>query len=634
MSSRSNWRNSVAFAYDAAAAAVAWVVAYLLRFNFDLPAPYGQAMTINLLWVVPVQAAVFSRARMYRGLWRYASLIDLRRIVLSALTGAMAIVLVVYIARRPDVPRSVIVMYPLLLTALMAGSRLAYRSWKEGHFARLDSSETKRVIILGAGRAAANLLSAVSRSPEWRFVGLLDDDASKRGREIYGVKVVGRLDELSTLAEALDIDQAIVAMPGQPHGVRRRAVELCNQAGIATLTVPSYEDIVSGRVRASSLRKVELEDLLGRDPIQLDSDGLSRFLGMKCVLVTGAGGSIGSELCRQIIRHRPAMLVLFELNEYALYQIHDELSALGGAGQLIPVAGDVKDASRLEQVFTSFKPDVVFHAAAYKHVPLMEQLNAWQAVRNNALGTLATLRAADRSGAKAFVLVSTDKAVNPTNVMGATKRLAELICLGYRRGSTIKIVTVRFGNVLGSTGSVVPKFRHQIAQGGPITVTDREMTRFFMSISEAAQLVLQAGMMGRGGEIFVLDMGEPVKIVDLARDMIRLSGLSEEEIKIVFTGLRPGEKLYEEVLADHEQTLPTPHPKLRVARATQMPDERSLDQIVEWVGQDRQVDDQAVRQDLGRWVPEYRSSESPLQDRGGTPPVLAEVISLPKRQGA
>ncbi|MBS1216509.1 MAG: polysaccharide biosynthesis protein CapD, partial [Proteobacteria bacterium] len=317
-----NWRNAIAFAHDAAAAAAAWAIAYLLRFNFDVPPQYEQAMLSNLAWLVPMQAVIFAQARMYRGLWRYASLIDLRRIVLSAIAGAVGIGLVAFVARRPDIPRSVIALYPLLLAGAMAGSRLAYRSWKEGHLSRLETTETKRVVILGAGRAAANLLRSVGTNPEWRFVGLLDDDAAKRGRDINGVKVLGRLDDLPALAESLEIDQAIVAMPSQSHSVRRRAVDICTRAGVAALTVPAYEDIVSGRVRASSVRRVELEDLLGRDPVQLDTDGLARFIGGKCVLVTGAGGSIGSELCRQIARHRPEKLVLLELNEFALYQIH------------------------------------------------------------------------------------------------------------------------------------------------------------------------------------------------------------------------------------------------------------------------------------------------------------------------
>jgi FlaA1/EpsC-like NDP-sugar epimerase len=349
---------------------------------------------------------------------------------------------------------------------------------------------------------------------------------------------------------------------------------------------------------------VELDDLLGRDPIQLDEAGLHEQLTAKVVLVTGAGGSIGSELCRQILRFTPKTLVLYEAGELALYNIEQELSRKFPGLDIAYLAGDVRDAVRLEQVFAEYQPGVVFHAAAYKHVPLMERHNAWQAVRNNVYGTWQVAQCAKRHGVAKFVLISTDKAVNPTNVMGSTKRMAEMLCQGLQEEGGTRFVIVRFGNVLGSNGSVIPKFREQIAKGGPITVTHPEITRYFMSIPEAAQLVMQAGCMGKGGEIFVLDMGEPVKIVDLARDMIRLSGLSEGDIRIEFTGLRPGEKLYEELLADDENTLPTPHPKLRIAQARAV-SEGELQGMLDWIGRDTPASDEAVRGQLRRWVPEY-----------------------------
>ena len=333
------------------------------------------------------------------------------------------------------------------------------------------------------------------------------------------------------------------------------------------MTVPALSDIVSGKVNVSSLRDIELDDLFGRDAVDLDVPGIEGFLKGRTVLVTGAGGSIGSELCRQITRFAPARLVLFDQSEFALYTIEQEFLDQRSSIEVVAAIGDAKDAPRLAEVFSRWRPDVVFHAAAYKHVPLMETDNAFQAVRNNVLGTLNVARAALEAGTEKFVLVSTDKAVNPTNVMGASKRVAELVCQALQGGSSTQFVIVRFGNVLGSTGSVVPRFRAQITRGGPVTVTHPEIRRYFMSIPEAAQLVLQAGQMGKAGEIFVLDMGEPVKIVDLARQMIRLSGFAEGDIGIEFTGLRPGEKLYEELLADEEHTLPTPHAKLRIAKA-------------------------------------------------------------------
>jgi FlaA1/EpsC-like NDP-sugar epimerase len=378
--------------------------------------------------------------------------------------------------------------------------------------------------------------------------------------------------------------------------------------GVKALTIPSYDDLLSGRVEISQLREIELDDLLGRDAVQLDEAGLHKQLTGKVVLVTGAGGSIGAELCRQIARFSPNKLVLFEASEFALYNIEQELSKEFSQLDIVYLAGDVRDATWLDHVFETYKPSVVFHAAAYKHVPLMERHNAWQAVRNNVFGTWQVGRHAQKHGVDKFVLISTDKAVNPTNVMGTTKRMAEMICQGLQKLNGTRFIIVRFGNVLGSNGSVIPKFRAQIANGGPITVTHPEITRYFMSIPEAAQLVMQAGCMGQGGEIFVLDMGAPVKIVDLARDLIRLSGLNEDDIKIEFSGLRPGEKLYEELLADDENTLATPHPKLRIAQA-RMVSATELQLMHTWIASDAAIADSEVRQNMRQWVPEYTPDE-------------------------
>jgi FlaA1/EpsC-like NDP-sugar epimerase len=350
---------------------------------------------------------------------------------------------------------------------------------------------------------------------------------------------------------------------------------------------------------------VELDDLLGRDPVTLDAAGLEDQLKGNTILVTGAGGSIGSELCRQIAHFKPGTLILYEQSEFALYTIEQELRAIFPELDSRFFIGDVRDEVRLDEVFAKFNPAVVFHAAAYKHVPLMEENNAWQAVRNNVLGTCCVAQAALRHGVAKFVLISTDKAVNPTNVMGASKRLAEMVCQSLQQTAGTRFIMVRFGNVLGSTGSVIPKFRAQIAKGGPITVTHADITRYFMSIPEAAQLVLQAGLMGQGGEIFVLDMGEPVKILDLAKDLIRLSGMTEEDVRIEITGLRQGEKLYEELLADNEHTLPTPHPKLRIAQARAV-DAVWLEKLLGWVAQRTIHSDEEVKRNLSQWVPEYQ----------------------------
>jgi FlaA1/EpsC-like NDP-sugar epimerase len=603
------WQTWVTVLHDVAVAAAAWLAAYQLRFNFEVSEYYAGLMFADLVWILPVQAFLSWRAGMYLGLWRYASLTDLRRILVAAGLGALGIAMIVVLFQRTEVPRSVVVLYPILLAGLMCGSRIAYRAWKEGRLARLAADGSKRVIVLGAGAAGASLLKSLGRSPEWTFVGLLDDDPDRQGRDIDGVKVLGPLEALPEIADRRGIDQAIIAMPGATHSARKRAVALCSRAGIPAMTVPSYEDLVSGRVSYSQVRPVELDDLLGRDPVALDSAGLREWLHGRTVMVTGAGGSIGVELCRQIARFSPARLVLFEANELALYSVEQEFHEHLGDVTIDCLIGDVKDPLRVAQAMQAFRPSALFHAAAYKHVPLMEDANGWEAVRNNALGTWRVAQAAIANGVEKLVLVSTDKAVNPTSIMGASKRLAELLCqsLGAER---TRIVMVRFGNVLGSTGSVIPKFKEQIARGGPVTVTHPEITRYFMSIPEAAQLVLQAGLMGQGGEIFVLDMGEPVRIADLARDMIRLSGFTEDDIKIAFTGLRRGEKLYEELLADNEHTLATRHPKVRAMRALAAPDPAWVRAAVAWLEAPAPLDDDAVRSELARLVPEYRPPES------------------------
>jgi FlaA1/EpsC-like NDP-sugar epimerase len=595
----------LALAHDLCAAALAWAAAYYLRFNFDLPPDYRGEMWRTLFWVAPLQLLIFWYMGLYRGIWRYASVADLRRIFMAVLLAAMLIPLVLWMFRIDAVvPRSVLILDPILLLLAMGGDRLLYRLWKEQGLFGAIKLQGEPVLVLGAGEAGVGLARDLARSRDWHQVGFLDDDADKQGRVLNGVKVLGGLDSLPYWAERLGVSQVIIAMPSATHQMRKHAIDLANRNGIKALTVPAFDDLLSGRVAISQLRAVELDDLLGRDPIQLDDAGLHQQLTGQVVLVTGAGGSIGSELCRQIARFTPQKLVLFDAGEFALYNIEQELKGKFPQLDIVYLAGDVKDDVRLEQVFAEYRPRVVFHAAAYKHVPLMERLNTWQAVRNNVFGTWRVAACSQRHGVEKFVLISTDKAVNPTNVMGTTKRLAEIVCQGLQRPEGTRFVIVRFGNVLGSNGSVIPKFREQIAQGGPLTVTHPEITRFFMSIPEAAQLVMQAGYMGRGGEIFVLDMGEPVKIVDLAKDLIRLSGLNEDDIRIEFTGLRPGEKLYEEVLADDENTLPTPHPKLRIAKARPV-DGAELQALQDWVSQQEILPDDAVRQGMRQWVPEY-----------------------------
>jgi FlaA1/EpsC-like NDP-sugar epimerase len=651
-----NIRTVIAFGHDVVAAAIAWSLAYLFRFNFEIPFVYLASLEEILPWVVPIHAAAFLFFGLYRGLWHYASLPDLRRILFAVSASATAVPLVLYMLQiLVGVPRTVLILAPILLLFIMGSSRLAYRFWKEHRLYGQSKTDGNLVLVMGASDAAVGLVKELTRNVEWRVAGFLDDDPARRGLMLHGFKVLGRINDLPVVARKLGVGHAIIALtssasdrrksyrahsdrrrPDRLLRDRRRALQMCAAAGVKALIIPSYNDLVSGNIKVSQIRTVEPEDLLGRDPVVLDNDGLHDLLTGKTVLITGAGGSIGSELCRQIAKFTPAQLVLFELNEFALYNIEQEFQADFPEIPMIFAIGDVKDEARLSQVFLQYRPAIVFHAAAYKHVPLMEQENAWQAVLNNVRGTHVLAQAAIRYGVEKFVLISTDKAVNPTNVMGASKRLAEMVCQALQqsiaspdspaenvsgkivsggrleRRQEPRFVMVRFGNVLGSAGSVIPKFREQIEKGGPITVTHSEITRYFMSIPEAAQLVQQAGLMGgkrRGGEIFVLDMGEPIKIADLARDLIRLSGLSEDEIKIVYNGLRPGEKLHEELLADDENTLPTPHPKLRIAQARQV-DKKWLTALLAWLDEHPALSDEEVRRELPRWVPEYSGTES------------------------
>jgi FlaA1/EpsC-like NDP-sugar epimerase len=575
-----------------------------LRFNLDIPAYYFSGLSGTLLWVVPLQAAVFVAFGLYRGLWRFASLPDLQRIVLAVSVAAVLVPLVLVMFRvQTVVPRSVLLLDPLLLVLFMGGSRFAYRVWKEHRLYAVFATAGQPVLVLGAGESGARLTKELARSREWFVAGLLDDDPAKHGRLIHNVKVLGPLDEMAHWARHFGVKNAIIAMPGADSTVLRRVARLCASNGVRALSVPAYEDVINGTLSVSTVHEVGLDDLLGRDPISLDSPELVEWLGRRVVLVTGAGGSIGSELCRQIARAGPARIVLVELSEFALYRIDEELSQRFPGIALSLYVADVKNERRVRDIMEQERPSVVFHAAAYKHVPLMEHANAWEAVRNNALGTLVIAKASVECGAQKFVLVSTDKAVNPTNVMGASKRMAEMVCQGLQNGGT-SFVIVRFGNVLGSAGSVVPKFREQIERGGPLTITHPEITRYFMSIPEAAQLVLQAGFIGAGGQILVLDMGEPVRIIDLARDLIRLSGRNPDEIPIEFIGLRPGEKLYEEPLADAEATLPTLHPKVRVAQARGF-SSKQMSELTVWLRQEKLLEDADVRDNLRRWIPEY-----------------------------
>lgn len=560
-------RPVLVFVHDLLMVPVAWLASYWLRFNLnEIPPEYLSRALGTIPALMVVQALAFYWSGMYRGVWRFASLPDLIRILKAVAVGAaISFGLFFLLFWLDKIPRSMVLLYPLLLSIFLSGPRFLYR-WSKDR--RLTLTTGKRVLIVGAGRAGEILVRDLLRKQghEYSPVAFVDDKPRRHGQDLHGVPVVGYCEEIPGLVERLDIEIIMLAVPSARATQLRHLVELCEKSGVPFQTVPALDALMSGQVSINELREVSIEDILGRDPVSLDWDAIREGLSGKTILVTGGGGSIGSELCRQIAALQPAQLILLENSEYNLYALDMELGQRFPAVQLTNCLGDVRDAAKVEQLFSELRPDVVFHAAAYKHVPMLEhQLR--EAVYNNVQGTRNVALAADRHGCSEFVLISTDKAVNPANVMGATKRVAEIFCQNLDGQSQTRFITVRFGNVLDSAGSVVPLFREQIRAGGPVTVTHADMERYFMTIPEAALLILQSAVLGNGGEIFVLDMGEPVKIQYLAEQMIRLSGKEPGvDIVIVCTGLRPGEKLYEELFHEQEKLEHTQHKKILLAR--------------------------------------------------------------------
>ncbi len=601
-------RAALSLLIDAGVIVACWNITYLFRLGFDrwLSARPGYDGAV-LAGIVALYLLAFIAFKVPQSLWRFSGFGEVKRLTLACLLAGLAAALAVRGLGLVKVPRAVLTLHPIVALMGVVLVRIGYRMVYEHARSRITGSqqEIRRAIVLGAGGAARRLLAGIHQQG-WLVLGLLDDDPAKRGARIAGVPVLGPLDAVQRADVRGAATHVIVALPSATPEQRRRALALAAQSGLPVVTVPSADELAGGR-RLERLRAIEPEDLLGRAPVQLDEAGIGQLIAGQTVLVTGAGGSIGSELCRQVAHFGPARLVLVELSEFNLYSIEQALGEAFPQVELLRLIGDVKDLPQMRALMQRWQPALVFHAAAYKHVPLMEAHNAAAALRNNTLGTFHAALAAAEAGVPRFVLISTDKAVNPTNVMGASKRAAEMVvsALATQHPGT-RFMAVRFGNVLGSSGSVIPKFKEQIAKGGPVTVTHPDIIRYFMTIPEAARLVLQAAAIGESGQVLVLDMGEPVKIVDLARQMIRLAGHTEAEIGITFTGLRAGEKLFEELLADADQTLATGVERLRVARLqASIGSATVLEGLQAWTS--GQLDDAGARSWLQRLVPEFRA---------------------------
>ncbi|MBC8056440.1 MAG: polysaccharide biosynthesis protein [Rhizobiales bacterium] len=606
------YRRPLSLLVDGAMIALCWNATYLFRLGFERWV-YARPSYDHwvLLGVIAVYLGVFALTGIPRGMWRFAGFSEIKRLTLACGLSGLMCAAGVLIAQLTQVPRAVLALHPFVTLIGLCMVRIAYRMLHEHARARITDSDAdvRRAIVMGAGEAAKRLLATIHQQG-WIVLGLLDDDDAMRGAQIGGVSVLGPLADVRRVANRADATHVIVALPGATAAQRRKAIELAAATELPVLTVPSSSELQDGNARIERVRAIEPEDLLGREPVQLDEAGIGELISGKTVLVTGAGGSIGSELCRQVARYGPTRLVLYELSEFALYQIEQQLGELHPSLPLVRLMGDVKNLAHLRSTFAAQRPHVIFHAAAFKHVPLMEDENAWAALQNNTLGTWNAATAAAESGAERFVLISTDKAVNPTSVMGASKRAAEMVLSHMATlGHSTVFSAVRFGNVLGSSGSVIPKFKEQIAKGGPVTVTHPDITRYFMTIPEAARLVLQAAALAESGQVYVLDMGESIRIVDLARDLIRLSGHRRGEIEIVFSGLRPGEKLYEELLADADQTLPAAHPRLRIARLQAQIASTWFEALHAWLQTEAEgIDPVAVRQRLRAFVTEYEAA--------------------------
>ncbi len=594
-------------------AAVYWV-AYLLRFDFNVPPEQLLTYAVSVPCIVGLKIAVFYLTGHFHGWWRYVTFADLVALMRASAICFLLVAAVSFFGPAARIPRSVVILDSILGLLVVGSLRSSWRVFREHFWPILKSGQCRGAMLVGTDEATgilAHQMLAYTHLP-FRIRGMLSTDRAERRERLGQIPILGHVDHLQRIAAACAATEVFVLAGAIAAKQLRHVMDICTQASLNLRIVPALADRLAGE-RHLPTRSIEINDLLGREPVQLDTDVIAKLIQGRTILVTGAGGSIGSEICRQVLRFNPRELILVGRGENRIFHIERELRSAHPLVSIRPWILDITNVARLRQVFDKHHPEVVFHAAAHKHVPLME-INVGEAIRNNILGTKTLADLAHQNGVKSFVLVSTDKAVRPTSVMGVSKHMAERYVHALSQESTTRFAVVRFGNVLGSAGSVVPIFQDQIRRGGPITVTDPRMTRFFMSIPEASQLVLQAAAMGKGGEIFVLEMGEPVRIVDLARDLVRLSGLPEDAIEIAFTGLRPGEKLFEELYFEDEETLPTSHPKLRAAfhRPFALTEVRKSIEELEWL---MDGPEEATRRKLAELVPEYRATDvapSPL----------------------